>query len=146
MNKGGRIAVNDFKAQLGVRADLENFVFEGVKFNVTGYTMVLTGAGFPVLQFQQYVRTRARRESTLSGSSIRPTTELGSSEQVDLDSDAATALFSIDRYAVLDDAIVHMVWNAQEHSPAWPILLISSAAHQYQAGSPTWKRWTRQHR
>ncbi len=53
VNKGGRIAANEFKAQAGVRADLENFVFEGVKFNVTGYTMVLTGAGFPVLQFRQ---------------------------------------------------------------------------------------------
>ena len=52
INKGGRIRVNDFKAQPGIRADLENFVFEGVKFNVTGYTIVLTGAGFPVLQFR----------------------------------------------------------------------------------------------
>ena len=53
VNKGGRIPANEFKAQAGVRADLENFVFEGVKFNVTGYTMVLTGAGFPVLQYRQ---------------------------------------------------------------------------------------------
>ena len=52
INKGGRMKVNDFKAQQGVRADLENFVFEGVKFNVTGYTIVLTGSGFPVLQYQ----------------------------------------------------------------------------------------------
>lgn len=52
-NKGGRIPTNDFKAQAGVRADLENFVFEGVKFNVTGYTIVLTGAGFPQLQYRQ---------------------------------------------------------------------------------------------
>jgi gliding motility-associated protein GldM len=52
INKGGRMRVNDFKAQPGIRADLENFVFEGVKFNVTGYTIVLTGAGFPVLQFR----------------------------------------------------------------------------------------------
>jgi gliding motility-associated protein GldM len=53
VNKGGRMPVNDFKAQFGIRADLENFVFEGVKFNVTGYTIVLTGAGFPTLQFRQ---------------------------------------------------------------------------------------------
>ena len=53
VNKGGRIPANEFKAQAGVRADLENFVFEGVKFNVTGYTIVLTGAGFPVLKFRQ---------------------------------------------------------------------------------------------
>ncbi|HEY2727402.1 MAG TPA: gliding motility protein GldM [Parafilimonas sp.] len=52
INKGGRMKVNDFKAQPGVRADLDNFVFEGVKFNVTGYTIVLTGAGFPQLQFR----------------------------------------------------------------------------------------------
>jgi len=52
INKGGRMRVNDFKAQPGIRADLENFVFEGVKFNVTGYTIVLTGAGFTNLQFR----------------------------------------------------------------------------------------------
>lgn len=52
INKGGRMRVNDFKAQPGVRADLENFVFEGVKFNVTGFTIVLTGAGFPQLQYR----------------------------------------------------------------------------------------------
>ena len=52
INKGGRMRVNDFKAQPGVRADLENFVFEGVKFTVTGYTVVLTGAGFPQLQYR----------------------------------------------------------------------------------------------
>lgn len=52
VNKGGRMRVNDFKAQPGVRADLENFVFEGVKFTVTGYTIVLTGAGFPQLQYR----------------------------------------------------------------------------------------------
>ncbi len=46
-SKGGRIRVNDFKAQAGVRAELENFVFEGVKFTVTGYTMTFTGAGYP---------------------------------------------------------------------------------------------------
>ena len=52
-NKGGRMRVNDFKAQFGVRAELENFVFEGVKFSVTGYTIVLTGAGFNPLAFRQ---------------------------------------------------------------------------------------------
>jgi len=47
------MSVNDFKAQFGVRAELENFVFEGVKFNVTGFTIVFTGANFPNLQFRQ---------------------------------------------------------------------------------------------
>lgn len=52
-NKGGQMGVNEFKAQMGVRAELENFVFEGVRFDVTGYTLVLTGAGFPTLQYRQ---------------------------------------------------------------------------------------------
>jgi len=41
--KGGRIPVNTFKAMAGVRADLENFVFENLKYNVTGYTLIATG-------------------------------------------------------------------------------------------------------
>ena len=53
ISSGGRIKVNDFKAQSGVSAILENFIFEGVKFNVTSYTIVLNGAGFPTLQFRQ---------------------------------------------------------------------------------------------
>lgn len=44
---GGRMKVNDFRAQFGVRAELENFIFTGVKFNVTSYTIIFTGAGFP---------------------------------------------------------------------------------------------------
>lgn len=52
-SKGGTMKANEFKAQFGVRADLENFVFEGVKFNVVGYTIVLNGAGFPQLKAQQ---------------------------------------------------------------------------------------------
>ena len=43
---GGRMPTNDFKAQVGVRADMGDFYFEGVKFTVTGYTIYLTGAGF----------------------------------------------------------------------------------------------------
>ena len=46
-SKGGRMRVNDFKAQAGVRAELENFVFEGVKFTVSSYTITFTGAGYP---------------------------------------------------------------------------------------------------
>ncbi len=49
---GGPMGVNEFKAQAGVRAELENFVFEGVQFTVTGFTMVFTGAGFPELQYR----------------------------------------------------------------------------------------------
>ena len=43
---GGRIPANVFKAQQGVRADLKDFVFEGVTFTVTGYTLYCAGAGF----------------------------------------------------------------------------------------------------
>jgi gliding motility-associated protein GldM len=52
-SKGGRMPSNQFKAQQGVRAVLENFVFEGVEFTVTGYVIYMTGAGFPDPQFRQ---------------------------------------------------------------------------------------------
>jgi hypothetical protein len=53
-SKGGPMRANDFKAQAGVRAELENFVFEGVQFTVTGYTIVFQAAGFEQgLQFRQ---------------------------------------------------------------------------------------------
>ena len=43
---GGRIAANAFKAQQGVRADLRDFIFEGVKFDIVSYVVYATGAGF----------------------------------------------------------------------------------------------------
>ena len=43
---GGRLQANIIKAQQGVRADLENFVFEGVKFDIVSYVVYATGAGF----------------------------------------------------------------------------------------------------
>ena len=46
---GGAIPVNVFRAQLGVLAELKDFIFEGVKFNVIEYTMIFTGKGFPEL-------------------------------------------------------------------------------------------------
>jgi gliding motility-associated protein GldM len=51
INKGGRMRVNEFKAQFGVAAVLENFIFQGVRFTVTGYTLVMTGTGFSQLKF-----------------------------------------------------------------------------------------------
>jgi gliding motility-associated protein GldM len=51
-SKGGRLPSNQFKAQRGVRAELENFVFEGVQYSVTGYTLYCTGAGFPDPQYR----------------------------------------------------------------------------------------------
>ncbi len=43
---GGSVPVNAFKANVGIRADMGDFVFEGVKYNVVGYTIVTTGKGF----------------------------------------------------------------------------------------------------
>jgi gliding motility-associated protein GldM len=51
ISKGGRMRVNEFKAQFGVAAVLENFIFEGVRFNVTSFTIVCTGTGFPQLKY-----------------------------------------------------------------------------------------------
>ncbi len=45
-NTGGRVTANAVKAQQGVRADLKDFVFEGVKFDIVGYTVIGTGRGF----------------------------------------------------------------------------------------------------
>jgi len=53
-SKGGRMPVNDFKSQSGIRADLENFIFANLKFTVTSYTIVVTG-GKKGFQFRQVV-------------------------------------------------------------------------------------------
>ena len=50
---GGPVPANFFKAQLGVAAELKDFVFEGVKFKVIEYTLVFNGKGFPELAFTQ---------------------------------------------------------------------------------------------
>jgi gliding motility-associated protein GldM len=42
----GSMPVSRFKAQGGVIADLKDFVFEGVKYDVVGYFIMFTGAGF----------------------------------------------------------------------------------------------------
>ncbi|MFT4204727.1 MAG: gliding motility protein GldM [Chitinophagaceae bacterium] len=52
-SKGGAINTNAFKGQQGVRAELENFVFEGVNFTVTGYTITFAGNGYPEFRAQQ---------------------------------------------------------------------------------------------
>jgi gliding motility-associated protein GldM len=43
----GSMPASTFKIQQGVIADLRDFVFEGVKYNVVSYDMFFTGAGFP---------------------------------------------------------------------------------------------------
>jgi gliding motility-associated protein GldM len=45
-SQGGRVPANAVKAQQGVRADLRDFVFEGVKFDIIGFTVYATGRGF----------------------------------------------------------------------------------------------------
>ena len=47
---GGSVELSFFKNQLGVAAELKDFVFEGVKYKVIEYTMVFTGKGFPDLE------------------------------------------------------------------------------------------------
>jgi gliding motility-associated protein GldM len=43
---GGTVPANAFKAQVGVRAELKDFVFEGVKFDISSFTLICTGRGF----------------------------------------------------------------------------------------------------
>lgn len=39
----GRVAANAIKGQVGLRAELKDFVFEGVTFNVTSFTLIANG-------------------------------------------------------------------------------------------------------
>jgi gliding motility-associated protein GldM len=43
---GGPISANVFRVQRGVAAELRDFVFEGVKYEVTSFTLICTGKGF----------------------------------------------------------------------------------------------------
>jgi gliding motility-associated protein GldM len=43
---GGSTSAVSFKAQAGIRADMGDFVFEGVKFTVSKYTIICNGKGF----------------------------------------------------------------------------------------------------
>jgi hypothetical protein len=43
---GGPIAANVFRVQKGVAAELRDFVFEGIKYDVLSYTLYCTGTGF----------------------------------------------------------------------------------------------------
>lgn len=43
---GGPIAANVFRVQRGVAAELKDFVFEGVKYDVVSFTLICTGRGF----------------------------------------------------------------------------------------------------
>jgi hypothetical protein len=50
---GGNMAAGKFRAQGGVIADLRDFVFEGVKFNVLSYIVIATGKGFDEPDFAE---------------------------------------------------------------------------------------------
>jgi len=50
-SEGGREPANKIKAQQGVRAELKDFVFEGVEFNVVSFTLIANGGSFTNLQF-----------------------------------------------------------------------------------------------
>jgi gliding motility-associated protein GldM len=50
-SNGGRMAANAFKAQQGVRAELKDFIFEGVTYNITSFTLVANGGPLSNLQF-----------------------------------------------------------------------------------------------
>ena len=75
---GGRMSANEFKAQLGVRADMGEFIFEGVKYDVTNFTLIATGKGFEAIGPQAvensgaYFSADAKRiiEMCKAGSSI----------------------------------------------------------------------------
>lgn len=43
---GGPIGANVFRVQKGVAAELKDFVFEGVKYDVVSFTLICTGKGF----------------------------------------------------------------------------------------------------
>jgi len=50
---GGNMPAAKFRAQGGVIADLRDFVFEGVKFNVLSYIVIATGKGFDEPDFAE---------------------------------------------------------------------------------------------
>jgi hypothetical protein len=43
---GGPIGANVFRVQKGVAAELKDFVFEGVRYEVVSFTLICTGRGF----------------------------------------------------------------------------------------------------
>lgn len=50
---GGTMNANVFRVQKGVIADLRDFVFEGVKFEVLNYMLICTGKGFDEPEFAE---------------------------------------------------------------------------------------------
>jgi gliding motility-associated protein GldM len=50
---GGNMQATVFRAQKGVVADLRDFIFEGIKFNVVSYYVICTGKGFEEPDFEE---------------------------------------------------------------------------------------------
>ncbi len=50
---GGNMPASKFRAQGGVIADLRDFVFEGIKYNVLSYIVIATGKGFDEPDFAE---------------------------------------------------------------------------------------------
>ncbi len=46
IRSGGNVPAGEFKSQAGVRADLQDFVFEGIKYTVSKFRLICTGKGF----------------------------------------------------------------------------------------------------
>jgi len=50
---GGNMAANVFRVQKGVIADLRDFVFDGIKFNVLSYYVICAGKGFDDPEYEE---------------------------------------------------------------------------------------------
>ena len=75
MNKGGSMKAADFKVQGGLRADLEDFEFEGVKYEVIGYRVGISAKG---KEYQEGDATSAYFPGSVAASirSLRPGDEV----------------------------------------------------------------------
>ncbi|MFY0252791.1 gliding motility protein GldM [Chitinophaga sp. 30R24] len=75
VNKGGSMKAADFKVQGGLRADLEDFEFEGVKYEVIGYRVGISSKG---KEYQEGDATSAYFPGSVAASirSLRPGDEV----------------------------------------------------------------------
>jgi hypothetical protein len=75
VNKGGSMKAADFKVQGGLRADLEDFEFEGVKYEVIGYRVGISAKG---KEYQEGDATSAYFPGNVAASirSLRPGDEV----------------------------------------------------------------------
>jgi gliding motility-associated protein GldM len=50
---GNSLSAADFRRQQGVIAELKDFIFEGIKYNVVSYTVLCTGKGFDAPDYEE---------------------------------------------------------------------------------------------